>query len=80
MSSKLNEMDVLLQLASNKLGTTPEALKQKLESGDLSDAISKMQPSDASKLQKILQNPALTKELLSTPQAQQLFNKLTKGK
>ena len=79
MSSNSN-LDDLLKLASSKLGTSPEALKKNLEKGNVNDAISNMRPADAAKLQQILKNPALAKELLSTPQAQQLLRKLTEGK
>lgn len=71
---KLND---LLKMAGQKLGKDPQQLKQQLQNGKVENAINNLKPADAAKLRQILQNPQLAEQLLSTPQARQLFKKLT---
>lgn len=73
-------LELLLQLASKKLGTTPEELKESIENGDLEKVKGSVRSSDAEKLKQIMQNPELASELLSTPQARMLMNLLQKRK
>ena len=68
-----NQLDALLKLTAQRLGTTPEALKSAAESGDLSKMIGGMSQSDGSAMQKVLSDPDAAKKLLSTPQAQKLL-------
>ena len=75
-----NQLQEMLKKASQKLGTDPATLQKQLENGSVDDAIKHLQPADTAKLQSILNNPALTKQLLSSPQAKQLLQKLTEKK
>ena len=52
-------------------------LKSSAQSGDLSKIIGNMNPNDASKIQKILNDKAATEKLLSSPQAQELLKRFS---
>lgn len=70
------QINQLLQMASKKMGTTPEDLKRKLESNNVNEALKNMNQNDATKVQQVLNNPALAKQLLNSPQAQAILKKL----
>lgn len=71
-----NQLEALLKLTAGRLGTTPEALKQAAQNGDLSQMLGQNESSAA--LQKVLNDPEAAKRLLSTPQAQKLLKMLQK--
>lgn len=68
-----NNLEALLKLTAQRLGTTPDALKNAAENGEMSQMLGNMDQSQASALQKVLNDPEAAKKLLSTPQAQKLF-------
>ena len=70
----------LLAVVSKKLGIPPEQLEAELRSGKFDSAIAGMQPAEAQKFRQAMQNPELVNKLMSTPQAQALYKKLTGGK
>ncbi len=71
-----NQLEALLKLTASRLGTTPEALKQAAQNGDLSDMLG--QNGSSAEMQKVLNDPEAAKKLLSTPQAQKLLQMLQK--
>ena len=58
-------------MAAERLGTSPEALKKAAESGQLDKIIGNSQ--ETSEFQRVLSDPEAAKKLLSSPQAQMLF-------
>lgn len=71
-----NQLEALLKLTAQRLGTTPEALKNAAQNGDLSNVLGNATQNESSAMQKVLSDPDAAKKLLSTPQAQkpmQLF-------
>ncbi len=70
----------LLQVVSKKLGMKPEQLQKELEEGKFDNAIKSMNPSEAAKFQQAVKNPQMVEKLMSSPQAQALYKKLTGGK
>ena len=70
----------LLSIVSKKLGIPPETLEQELKAGKFDSALAGMQPAEAQKFRQAMQNPELVNKLMSTPQAQALYKKLTGGK
>jgi len=74
------QLNQMLQMASKKMGTSPEELKKKLEANNLQDTMKQMNPNDAAKLQQLLANPALVKQMLSSPQAQAFLKSLKENK
>jgi len=75
-----DELEALLKLAAQRLGTNPNTLKDKAQSGELSKLLGNMSASDAAKLQQVLSDKDAANKLLSTPQAQMLLQKLMGGK
>lgn len=75
MNSK--NLDALLSVVSRKLNMNPAELKTQLEEGKFDTAMKNMNSSDAQKFQSALNNPKLVEQLMSAPQAQQLYKKLT---
>lgn len=74
------QLNGLLSTVSKKLGTSPEVLKQQLESGKFDKALSGMSSADNAKFQQVLNNPQLLEKFVSAPQFKALYQKLTGGK
>ncbi len=72
-----NQLEALLKLTSQRLGTTPEALKQAAQNGDLSKMLGQ---NESEAMQKVLSDPQAAQKLLSSPQAQKLLKLFQKGK
>lgn len=60
-----NNYDKLIAAASQKLGTSPESLKQMLEKGDLKALSAGLSKSDKEKLRSVLSNEELMQKLKS---------------
>lgn len=73
------KLNGLLQVVSQKLGVPPEQLRKELEAGKFDNAIAGMKPAEAAKFRQAVQNPQLVNQLMSTPQAKALYEKLTGG-
>lgn len=74
-----NQLERLLQVTAGRLGTTPEAMKQAAQNGDLSRMMSGMNQNESAAMQKVLSDPEAAKKLLSSPQAQKLLQMFQKG-
>ena len=72
MTPNENQLEALLKLAAQRMGTTPQALKDAAQRGDLSHLAGNASGQDAANLRKVLS----AKKLLSTPQAQKLLQLL----
>ncbi len=72
-NSNNNQLESLLQLTAQRLGTTPQALKDAAQRGDFSNILANPSSQENSALKKVLSDPEAAKKLLSTPQAQKLF-------
>ena len=70
-------LDALLKTVSKKLNISPERLKAELEAGKFDNALNNMKPNEAEQFNKIMSNPKLMENFMSTPQAQALYKKLT---
>lgn len=70
------QLEAMLKLTAGRLGTTPQALKEAAENGNLSQMLGQNETSAA--LQRVLSDPGAAKKLLSTPQAQKLLQMLQK--
>lgn len=74
------KMEALLKAASAKLGVPPEKLKRELMQGKFDTALKNMKPDEAAKFSKAVADPRMVEKLMSTPQAQALYKKLTGSK
>ncbi len=73
-------MEGLLQAVSKKLGVPADRLRKELQAGKFDSALQSMNPADAAKFQQAVRNPQMVEKLMSTPQAQALYRKLTGSK
>lgn len=74
------KVEELIDLVSTKLGTSKDSLRKYVENGQLEKLVNGLKPKDANRLQTILSNKEATKQLLSSPQAQQLLKKILQSK
>ncbi|MFR8125491.1 MAG: hypothetical protein ACLU8J_00845 [Acutalibacter sp.] len=75
MTPNENQLEALLKLAAQRMGTTPQALKDAAQRGDLSHLAGNASGQDAANLRKVLSDPEAAKKL-PTPQAQKLLQLL----
>lgn len=71
-----SQLENLLQVTAKRMGTTPDALKNAAQNGDLSQMMGNMGEKESAAMQKVLTDPEAAKKLLSTPQAQKLLQML----
>lgn len=71
------KLNGLLEAVSKKIGVSPEKLSQELKSGKFDSALSTMNKNDAEKFRQAVNNPKLVEKMMSTPQAQALYKKLS---
>lgn len=74
-----NRLEALLKLTAQRMGSTPEALKEAAQNGDLNQVLGNIGQAEGEAVQKVLSDPDAAKKLLSSPQAQALL-KLLQGK
>ncbi|MDE6834510.1 MAG: hypothetical protein K2J39_09755 [Ruminococcus sp.] len=72
-----NKVNGLLEAVSKKIGVPAEKLRKELEAGKFDSAISAMNKNDANKFQQAVNNPKIIEKMMSTPQAQALYKKLS---
>lgn len=70
-------IEALLGVVSKKLGTSPQELQRQLEAGQFDKALGNMNPKDAAMFDAAIKNPKIVEQLMSAPQAQALYKKLT---
>lgn len=66
----------LISAASQKLGTSPEKLRQTLESGDVKTLSSGLSKSDKAKLREVLSDKELMKKLKNASDPQDIMRVL----
>lgn len=70
----------LINTASQRLGTTPEDLKKASQQGNVQNLLNQLDGEQAKKVQQILNDKEASQKLLNSPQAQALLKKLMGGK
>lgn len=69
--------DELLKVVSKKLNVPADKLKQQLEEGKFDAALNGMGKEESQKFKMVMNNPKLMEKIISTPQAQALYKKIT---
>lgn len=77
MNMNQKGLNALLNMASKKMGTSPENLRNDLQQGNLDSLTKGMSKEDNEKLRQALSNKELTQKILSSPEAQSLMKKLS---
>lgn len=82
MNQNINprNLDALLSVVSRKLNVPSDVLKSQLEKGQFDAALNNMNNEEAGKFRQVMNNPKLIEKMMTTPQAQELYKKLTGGK
>lgn len=73
-----NQMNGLLNMASDKLGKSPDDIKQAVESGNLDSITANLDPKTAQKINSIIGNPEALEKLMKNEQLQKLLGSLGK--
>lgn len=76
-STQNGNINMLLTVMAKKLGMPPEELKKQLQEGKFDNALKTMSPQDAAKFRQAVANPQLVEQMMSSPQAQALYKKLS---
>ncbi len=71
-----NDYDKLIKSASEKLGSSPEALKRSIEKKDISSLSSMLTKSDKERLRKVLADKELMKRLKSAGSPEEVLRLL----
>ncbi|MCI8650508.1 MAG: hypothetical protein HFG20_10385 [Anaerotruncus sp.] len=69
-------MDVLMQMASQKMGTDPQTLRQQLENGNAQNILNGLSPAQRAQINNLMNNPAAIEQLIANPKVQQLLKGL----
>ena len=69
-----SKMDGLLEMVGKKLGVSP--LRSDLESGKLEQAMQNLPKKEAANVQNLLKDQKKVEQLMNTPQAKALYEKL----
>lgn len=79
MDERLNNpnLDAMLNVVSGKLNVPPKVLKQQLQEGKFDKALKGMKESDYQKFTRLMNDPQTAQKILSAPQLQALYKKLT---
>lgn len=71
-----SSMEKMIELASQKLGISPEKLKSSLESGNVDEMLVNMKKEDADRLKSVMNNRAVKDKLLNSPEAAKLMKNM----
>ncbi len=67
-----DQMDSLMQMASQKMGTDPQKLKEQMQSGNIDGLMQNLTPGQ----QAQMNNPAAIEKLIASPKVQMLLKGL----
>lgn len=70
------QMDLLLQMAGQKIGASPDKLREQMQSGQVDSLISALPPDKQAQINSVMQNPGAIEQLMKNPQVQQLLKNL----
>lgn len=75
-----NNQDKLINSAAKQLGTSPDAIKNAVQSGSVDNLLGSLKPEDAAKLKSVLSDKAATERIMKSQQVQELMKKLMGNK
>ena len=68
-----DQLDQLLGVAGQKLGTDPQQLKSQLQSGALDGVMNRIPPEKAQEINALLQDPQALEQFLSSPKVKMML-------
>ena len=75
-----DKVDSLLNMAGEKLGKSPDELREQLQSGNMDALLKNLDPKAASRLQSLLSNPRALEMLMQNEQLRNLLGGMGKSK
>lgn len=78
MSNNNKSFEAMLNTTAQKLGVTPESLKQAAQNGNIADLLSKQSGGMTEEMRKALSNPKEAQKLLSRPEIQKMIRDMGK--
>ena len=75
-----NQMDALLQMAGRKMGSSPDQLRQQMQTGQVDALLSGLPEEKQAQVQQLLHNPEAIEKFIQNPQVQQLIRGLMGGR
>lgn len=75
-----DQLQALLQYVSTKLGTTPDELVNSVSTKGTESMASRLSPTDAARFQALVSDKDKLGQMLNSPQAQQIIEKLLNNK
>ncbi|MGN0606379.1 MAG: hypothetical protein ACI4JM_07645 [Oscillospiraceae bacterium] len=82
MNPKINQnnLEALLKVVSTKINVPADVLRSQLEKGQFDEVLNNMNNEESNKFRQVMNNPKLAEKIMTTPQAQELYRKITGGK
>ena len=79
---KLSQMqtEAMLKMAANKLGQTPDEVKNALQSGDVDSLTASLGEDERRKVNAVLSDPEAMRKILSDPKVKQLLESFNKSR
>ncbi len=74
-NNKKNNVNPAVKKISEGLGCSEEEVQNAVQSGNVNNIISKLNPTQAKQVSQILSNPDASKKIMESPQAQALIKK-----
>ncbi len=71
-----DQMDSLMQMASQKIGTDPQKLKEQMQSGNMDGLMQNLTPGQQAQINNLMNNPAAIEKLIASPKVQMLLKGL----
>lgn len=71
-----SQLDNLMKLASQKMGTDPDKLKQQMQSGDMSALLGNLNSDQKAQINSLMNNPQAIQQFISNPKVQSLLKNL----
>ncbi len=74
------QLDMLLKLASKKLGKSPDEIKSQVEQGNLQNLLSGLDPATQNRVAEFASNPSAVQTILSSGRLGEILSGFTGGK
>lgn len=71
-----DQLNRLMGMAGQKLGTDPEKLRQQVQSGNMDGVLGSLSPAQRAQLNNFMNNPQAVEQFMANPKVQQLLQGL----
>ena len=71
-----DKLNIMLQMAANKLGLDPQKLQNQLEQGVFNEALSRLGGDQSAYVNRLISNPKALEQMLNNPQVKKALEDL----